>query len=437
MEGSPRLALSFTQSGAYATETSDHLSLSYVLKGNHEHTTTTDSYFFPFFNPTSRLYRKYRRQSLPATVHFSSHIDTPYTTPITMQLLKPLAFAATAAAILIVPDTSEADDGIFRTLPIDVDTFEVPATAFGQSITIPCTRCRDRNAQLELNFNIEEHRLVLNGFELYPHADPWKGDLSAPVTKSNGKSAVRRLGYGLAIRPEGMDDDQHLEVIGVEIRIIEVGDRFVDGVPPVKVKLIKAPVGEIIIGSIEVEGSSHNGLGDDCSMWCRAKGLLHETLKGIKGSIKGKGKGKGCHGMKSHGMKGHGHKNNHGHGNSENKNAGTPHQGHAQLVPERVDYSWANMLKHITAYIIIPVLMGVTAGVGVALYVFILVIVVEILTSCSFAMFLCTLTVRLVRYFKGERPEPALGADYKAAIVEIIAEDEKSGLIVNEEAREA
>jgi hypothetical protein len=351
-----------------------------------------------------------------------------------MLLLKPLALAATAAAILIVPDTSEADDGIFRTLPIDVDTFEVPATAFGQSITIPCTRCRDRNAQLELNFGIEEHRLVLNGFELYPHADPWNGDLSAPVTKSNGKSAVRRLGYGLAIRPEGMDDDQHLEVIGVEIRIIEVGDRFVDGVPPVKVKLIKAPVGEIIIGSIEVEGSSHNGLGDDCSMWCRAKGLLHETLKGIKGSIKGKGKGKGCHGMKSHGMKGHGHKNNHGHDNSENKNAGTPHQGHAQLVPERVDYSWANMLKHITAYIIIPVLMGVTAGVGVALYVFILVIlVVEILTSCSFAMFLCTLTVRLVRYFKGERPEPALGADYKAAIVEIIAEDEKSGLIVNEE----
>ncbi|KAJ4208146.1 hypothetical protein NW759_013771 [Fusarium solani] len=334
-----------------------------------------------------------------------------------MLLLKPLALAATAAAILIVPDTSEADDGIFRTLPIDVDTFEVPATAFGQSITIPCTRCRDRNAQLELNFGIEEHRLVLNGFELYPHADPWNGDLSAPVTKSNGKSAVRRLGYGLAIRPEGMDDDQHLEVIGVEIRIIEVGDRFVDGVPPVKVKLIKAPVGEIIIGSIEVEGSSHNGLGDDCSMWCRAKGLLHETLKSIKGSIKGKGKGKGCHGMKSHGMKGHGHKNNHGHGNSENKNAGTPHQGHAQLVPERVDYSWANMLKHITAYIIIPVLMGVTAGVGVAL----------------FAMFLCTLTVRLVRYFKGERPEPALGADYKAAIVEIIAEDEKSGLIVNEE----
>ncbi|EEU46833.1 uncharacterized protein NECHADRAFT_35884 [Fusarium vanettenii 77-13-4] len=325
-----------------------------------------------------------------------------------MQLLKPLALAATAAAILIVPDTSEADDGIFRTLPIDVDTFEVPATAFGQSITIPCTRCRDRNAQLELNFNIEEHRLVLNGFELYPHADPWNGDLSAPVTKSNGKSAVRRLGYGLAIRPEGMDDDQHLEVIGVEIRIIEVGDRFVDGVPPVKVKLIKAPVGEIIIGSIEVEGSSHNGLGDDCSMWCRAKGLLHETLKGIKGSIKGKGKG--CHGMKNHGMKEHGHKNNHGHGNSENKNAGTPHQGHAQLVPERVDYSWANMLKHITAYIIIPVLMGVTAGVGVAL-----------------------LTVRLIRYFKGERPEPALGADYKAAIVEIIAEDEKSGLIVNEE----
>ncbi|KAM5346725.1 hypothetical protein ACJ41O_009730 [Fusarium nematophilum] len=325
-------------------------------------------------------------------------------------LFKPLALAATAAAILIVPETSEADDGIFRTLPIDVGTFEVPATAFEQVIDVPCLQCRGRDSHLELNFAIEDRRLMLNGFELYPHADPWNGDLSAAVIKGNGKSTVRRLGYGLAIRPEGMDEDQHLEVVGVEVRIIEVGDRFVDGVPPVKVKLIKAPVGEIIIGSIDVEGSGekgHSGNGCD-SMWCRAKDLVHDTLKGLKGGFKG------CPGMK-----GHGHKNNHshGHGKAENKQGGHPHGHHNQLVQDKPDHSWGSMLKHITAYIIIPVLMGVTAGVGVALL----------------AMFIGTLAVRLVRLFRGERREPALGAAHKAAIVEILVEDEKSGLMADEE----
>ncbi|KAF4469919.1 hypothetical protein FALBO_3180 [Fusarium albosuccineum] len=327
-------------------------------------------------------------------------------------LFKPFAFAAAAAAILIVPEASEADDGIFRTLPIDVDTFEVPATAFGQVIDVPCLQCRGRDTQLELNFGISDRRLMLNGFELYPHADPWNGDLSAAVIKGNGKSTVRRLGYGLAIRPEGMDEEQHLEVVEIEVRIIEVGDRFVDGVPPVKVKLIKAPVGEIIIGSIEVDGNGENGhAGDDCSMWCRAKGMVHDTLKGIKGKFKG------CHGMKGHGHK-NGHKNHHGHGKAKNKGAaGHPHGHHGVIVNDKPDQSWGALLKHVTAYIIIPVLMGITAGVGVAL----------------FAMFLCTLIFRLVSIFKGEQSEAAPGAAHKADIMEIITQDEKSGLMVDEE----
>ncbi|KAF4975436.1 hypothetical protein FZEAL_7784 [Fusarium zealandicum] len=325
-------------------------------------------------------------------------------------LYKPLVFAATAAAILIVPETSEADDSIFRALPIDVGTFEVPSNAFSQVINVPCTQCRGHNPQLELNFAVEKHRLMLNGFELYPQADPWNGDLSAAVIKGNGKSDMRRLGYGLAIRPEGVDEDQHLEVVSVEVRIIEVGDRFVDGVPLVNVKLIKAPVGELIIGGIDVEGHSDDGkTGEHCnSVWCSAKGLAHDTWKGVKGKFKG------CHRMK-----GHGHKNHSGHGKMKNKGAsGHPHGHHNDLVHDNSDNSWATMLKDILAYIVIPVLMGVTAGVGVALV----------------AMFACTLVFRIFLFFKGEQAEPALGAAYKAHVLETIAEDEKSGLIVGEEA---
>ncbi|KAF4457286.1 hypothetical protein F53441_760 [Fusarium austroafricanum] len=322
-------------------------------------------------------------------------------------LFKPLAFAATAAAILIVPETSEKDDSIFRALPVEVDTFEIPAAAYGQVIDVPCLQCRGRDTQLELNFGIQDHRLMLNGFELYPHADPWNGDLSAAVIKGNGKSDMRRLGYGLAIRPEGIDEDQHLEVVNVEVRIIEVGDRFVDGVPPVTVKLIKAPVGEIIIGNIEVKGAGEKAP-EDCSMWCRAKGMVHDTWKGVKGKFKG------CHGMKPH-QHGHGHKSHHGHGKAENKP--TDNFKHGPLVHKKPDQSWVDVLKHVIAYIIIPVLMGVAAGVGVAF----------------FTMFVCAMIIRVARLFKGE-PELAPSAAHKAAIAEMLIEDEKSSLIVDEEA---
>jgi len=327
-------------------------------------------------------------------------------------LFKPLAFAATAAAILIVPETSDNDDSIFRTLPIDVSTFELPATAYEQAVDVPCLQCRGRDTHLELDFGIKDRRLVLNGFELYPHADPWNGDLSAAVIKGNGKSDMRRLGYGLAIRPEGLDEDQHLEIVNVEVRIIEVGDRFVDGVPPVTVKLIKSPVGDILIGNIEVKGAGEKAP-EDCDVWCRAKDMVHDTWKDVKGKFKG------CHGMKPHHGHEHGHKPHHGPGKAQNKP--TDNFKHGPLMDKKPEQSLGEVLKHVTAYIIIPVLMGVAAGVGVAFFV-----------MCLFSMI-----HRLVCLFRGESMEPAepsLGASYKASSVELAVEDEKFNLIRDEEA---
>ncbi|KAF5680343.1 hypothetical protein FHETE_468 [Fusarium heterosporum] len=323
-------------------------------------------------------------------------------------LFKPLAFAASAAAILIVPETSEKEDSIFRALPIEADTFEIPTTAYAQVVDVPFLQCRGHNSKLELNFGVHDRRLVLNGFELYPHADPWNGDLSAAVIKGNGKSDMRRLGYGLAIRPEGVDEDQHLEVVNVEVRIIEVGDRFVDGVPPVTVKLIKAPVGEIIIGSIEVKGAGAKAP-EDCSAWCRAKDIVHDTWKGVKGKFKG------CHGMKGKGpVHEPNHKPHHGHGRPKGKPTDNFKHGPIIKAPKQ---SWGEVLKHVAAYIVIPVLMGVAAGVGVAFL----------------AMFLCTMVLRLVRLFQNEPTEFAPGATHKAAISEVSVDDEKAGLIVDEE----
>ncbi|KAH7019140.1 hypothetical protein EDB80DRAFT_886896 [Ilyonectria destructans] len=328
-------------------------------------------------------------------------------------LFTQLLFAASAAAMLIVPETSDSDDGIFRTLPHDVNSYDIPATAFTQSIEVPCPQCRGHDTHLKMDFTVEDKtRLLLNGFELYPNADPWQGDLSAAVIKGNGKSRDRRLGYGLSVRPEGMDEDQQLEVIAVELLVIEVGDRFVEGVPLVKVKLVKSTAGEILIGSLNLAGSETLALPSQCSsMLCRVESMIDDAWKSVKSSFKSKG----CGGMR-----------NHGHGKTEEKSGPVQdgHKSHGQHNSEHKshhhDHSWS-MLKHITSYIFLPVLMGITAGVGVAIL----------------AMFLGTLAIRFIRLVRGERHETPMYVDcgHKIDVIEFISTDEeKAGLMVHQEA---
>lgn len=288
-------------------------------------------------------------------------------------LVKQLALAATAAAFIVVPEISEGDEGIFRALPIESsgEPFEYPPSAMAQTIEVPCRQCRGRDTHLEMAFAIRDsQQLVLNDFELYPNADPWHGDLVASVVSNghNGKVKEDRLGYSLAVRPEAMDDDQHFEVIAVDLRIIEVGSRFVEGVPAVKVKLLKAPGGDIVIGSVNVdEESSGEPSGDACAtLWCRVHGFFDDAVKDLKDLKKGFAKG-GC--SKVH----HGH-------HQQQHTSPAPHEdeelGQDQVEHEkdRVHHPWAHMMTNFTSYIFIPILMGITAGVGVAMYVYTLII---------------------------------------------------------------
>jgi hypothetical protein len=141
--------------------------------------------------------------------------------------------------------------------------------------------------------------------------------------------------------------------------------------------------------------------------------MVHDTWKGVKGKFKG------CHGMKG---KGHGHEHNHGHktphGHAKAEGKPTDAFRHGPVIDKMPEQSWGEVLKHVAAYIVIPVLMGVAAGVGVAF----------------FAMFLCTMVLRLVRLFQTEPTESAFGATHKAAISDMVVEDEKAGLIVDDEA---
>lgn len=278
-------------------------------------------------------------------------------------LLKPLAFAAAAAAFVIVPEISDADsnilDGIVTALPVDTESFGLEGSLQSQSVSVSCPQCKGRDSHLQLDFAVKEGaRLMLNGFELYPNADPWGGDLMANLVKQNGQEESKRLGYSLAVEPVAMDAYQQMQLIDVKLRVIEVGGHFVDGVPAVKVQLIRAVTEDLAISSVHVEKATDV----KCStVWCRFQDMtlaIAKAFDSFKGCV-GRHRNKGQHNPSSPAV--------------------TPQQDAAGAAPTHGDgqqshghrHNWRLLFKNIASHIFLPVLMGITAGVGVAVYVFI------------------------------------------------------------------
>lgn len=314
-------------------------------------------------------------------------------------LFKQLFLAATAAALLIVPEVSEADKDIVNALPIEVnDASILPAIATTQSIGVPCRQCRGRNARVEMDFAVEDgSRLTLNGFELYPAADPWHNDLVASIVKENEESREQRLGYSLSVKPDAVDLEQRMELVSVELRVIEVGNLFVDGMPTVRVRLIKTPSGEIIIGSVDVEEVTEKN---------NENFLLHikEKVMEFYGKIKG-----GCGRHRHSGPKQS--------GDSMKMGGQRPHDSHHHHGGHRHHHrhDWVKLLKNIAANILIPVLAGITAGVGVAVL----------------AMGLCSIFTLIFRARRRRCRRAARHA--KAAVNEPAIAEEKAGLLESED----
>jgi len=300
-------------------------------------------------------------------------------------LWKQLALAATAAAFLIVPETTEAENE-FKTLPMDVNA-EIFADAVGRTVDVPCTKCKGKDTHLSMDFAVEYGtKLTLNGYELYPSADPWHGDLTATVVKGNGKKKEQLLGYSLAVGPQAFDEQQHLEIVNVGLHIIEVGGRFIEGIPTITVKLIKAPTGEILIGDVSMQDVEQSECTD---MWCRMRNGWDQAWKGLR---------KGCAKHMQH----------HGHGHHDKVKAEGKHPHHGR--PSH-DYNWGELLKNIAVSVLLPVLTGITAGVGVAV----------------FAMGICSFVAILVR--SRRRKCRRASRRTKTVVNEPAAEEEKTGLM--------
>src|SRR5208282_4067390 len=105
-------------------------------------------------------------------------------------------------------------------------------------------------SKLQLNFDIaqsEVDALQLNGVQVYPPHDLPLEPLAALQITADPKDAdtarYLRLGYELSITPVMKSEQDQLELIQIRLQIVEIGDKFVDGLDSVVLQLLKSPSG--------------------------------------------------------------------------------------------------------------------------------------------------------------------------------------------------
>ncbi|KZL78916.1 hypothetical protein CI238_11476 [Colletotrichum incanum] len=351
-------------------------------------------------------------------------------------LLKSLAAAAGLAitatqAFVIFPEISEADSDIVNALPFEQSSSETGLAS--HRVKVDCPGCpltmrhpdgryhtmTNIDNHLELTFSIDTDtygvdHLLVNDFELYPKPASWYKALRAPQIPDFTEAATKhprktdpntpQLGYSLGVRPVAKDDEQQLELVEIDLQIIEVGNSFVSDVPNVNVKLIKSPAGNLMIANVEQTETSvpsHQeeehveAPAEDCTtFYCKWRAAILNKMQRMKH----------CGGRKNHGgMRG---QHRHGHHNGQVR-----HHHH----------TWGQLAKNIASHILLPVLIGIVAGVSVSII----------------GMMVGTFVVCLWRVFV--RRQPAFARRHcrrrarKSAHREAGAVEEKSGLMAETE----
>ncbi|KAI0883681.1 uncharacterized protein GGS22DRAFT_165793 [Annulohypoxylon maeteangense] len=356
-----------------------------------------------------------------------------------MQLTSIIAAAGLAAyttnALLLPPEISEADNRLASTLPVPV------STAFANDarrLKLKCPGCQVRNphhmmaevvnnipSHLDLEFSVEStgstDRLMLNGFELYPNADPFRNSLTAVVRPDVPRRQTKRpmhfkdiqspqtLGFGMQTRPIS-NPEESLELVLIDLDIIEVGEVFVDGIPNVQVKLVKTPTGQLMIGDIETTDPKQNNPMDkqeECTtMLCKWKAIIMQKLASLRLN-------KGCGGHRAHG-KGHDQVKQDGSINVR------PQDGNDSQPPAHRERNWGLLFKNIASHILLPVAIGLLAGVAAS--------ILGMMVG-TFVVFLW----RLVARRGSSRRHHRHGHHHKASHSEAVLRDEKSGLMAHVE----
>lgn len=312
-------------------------------------------------------------------------------------LLRPFiaatGLAAAANAFLLPPELSNIEVDALESIPVDsLWTAHTQA----HSVSVECAGCppvfnkhhgkpkhhKQHASHLDLDFTVDQARLMVNGFELYPNSDPFTNVLMAPqVAEKPGhkkhhskddhqntkalkshhkfrphdikpKAVEQQLGFSLQIHPVTQTADEVLDLIVVDLQIIEVGSVFVDGLPNVRVHLIKSPANDLVIAKIEQTASETisypaGDLQECTTILCKWRAIVASQLAKMKMH--------GCAGMLGHkaGQAGQ-HPQHHG-------------QRPGHMTHHRHQHGWALLFRKLTSHIILPVLVGIVAGVTVSI----------------------------------------------------------------------
>ncbi|KAK4102144.1 hypothetical protein N658DRAFT_523288 [Parathielavia hyrcaniae] len=378
-------------------------------------------------------------------------------------LLKRLTAAAGLLAIpatqafLVPPEVSDADIQVANTIEgisaQVAETHVVEVECPGCPILVRGRRGKtylrktDRPSHLELTFSIEHQpghdRLLVNGIELYPDPRPSFEPLLAPQInedkrhhrghdrhdrdhddhKHRGRPSrhapqPQRLGFAARVGPLTEDATGQYEVVEIEFQIIEVGVAFIDGIPAVKVKLIQDGEGRLLMLQLEKSEPKQvlehtKGGAEQCqTMMCQWIAMAREKLKSLKGfgHCRGGGHSKGGMASLAHSEAPHGHPHHH-----------HPPADGPWSAPFR-EHRWGKLLKHIGSHILLPVFVGIVAGVSVSL---IGMAVGTVLVSLWRVVFR--------RRSSGHRRHRSHHSHHKAAPKEAVLDEEKSCLMAHED----
>jgi len=278
------------------------------------------------------------------------------------------SLTAMTQAILLPPSISSSDIEIVNNLP-----FEVVAQADSRTVNLQCTGCpvavaqkggkttwmHGVDSQLLLDFSIEHGQsdiLYMNGVQFFPprldqnHVpEPLTALQVAAGTKpSDASNQHLRLGYELLIRPAVRDSKDgiaaDIALINIHFQIAEIGDKFVDGLESVELKLLKTSSGKLMIVDQKIAPTTNAGGADCQTMICKFRNIISDKLSAIKSGKKG------CS-QKAGAMRPHGH--------------GRPgpfqHGRHGRHGRHRFAH-FMHTLKNIAFHVLIPVFIGVAVG---------------------------------------------------------------------------
>lgn len=260
-------------------------------------------------------------------------------------------------AFLLPPSFSSAD--IVNSVP-----FETKFRAESRTLELECRRCpvpvkqhnelkwvTDVESKLKLQFDIIENEidtLQLNGIQIYPpHGLPLEPIGAAQLTQENvidDYTVFLNLGYELNVTPVMKSESDSLELILVHFQVVEIAGTFINGLDSVLLKLLKTPSGKLIIGDLGTGPTTSFGDKDCQTLMCPLKKIVTSKPSHPRPE-------KGC-GSRTASVKAHPH------GHTSHSSGNEAHRHHKNHGLSR----FLRVLKRAAFHVLIPVLIGITAG---------------------------------------------------------------------------